>query len=332
MNTERRHELGTNTLAKGLNDWSDRLRPYTSAILAVIAAVLGVYIVASLWNSYQANRNRAAWDDYQLAMLEGDVEQKSLERLANSEDHAGTAMQEWALVGFADRQLLRASQLYLSDRKEALERLTSVAGIYDQFAASGSGPEIRNRARLGLARVAEMQGDLDEARQQYGRVEGALASVAAARIQHLETKPAEEAVKWLATTELPKRATPPGPGSPGERPGHEAALPPVDAAADSRTLEEIISGIGSEGAATPPATSPLAETPSTEATIPPVDKDKAPSGESAPAGEAATGAESADAPASEVKEPVAGDNEAQTPADGQAPSAAAEEASNSGDQ
>src|SRR5687767_9917135 len=101
MKTERRHELGENTLARELNTWGDRMRPYTSAILVVIAALLGVYIVASLWNSYRATRDRAAWDDYQLAVFQDDYEHKSLQRLAVSEDHEGTDMQEWAMIGWA---------------------------------------------------------------------------------------------------------------------------------------------------------------------------------------------------------------------------------------
>ena len=242
MNTERRHELESNTLAKGINTWGEKLRPYTSALLLAVAALLGVYIIASLWNSYQSTRDRAAWDDYQLAVFQGDVEQRALQRLSVSEDHEGTEMQEWALVGYADRQLLQAAQLYLTNRDEALERLTDVTGIYEQFAESGSNPEIRNRARLGLARVSEMKNDLKDARAQYARVEGALSEIATQRIKQLESKQVEETAAWLATVTLPKPETPTGPGIPGARPGFEATAPTTDK--PGPTMEDILGGLG----------------------------------------------------------------------------------------
>jgi hypothetical protein len=248
MHTERRHELETNTLAKGLTDWGDKLRPYTNLILLVIAAMIGVYIAGSMWNSYRATRDRAAWDDYQMALFEGDGEQRTLQRLASSEDHEGTGMQEWALVGWADRQLLRASQMYLNNREEAQKRLDRVIEVYGEFAENGSGPEIRNRSRLGLARAYEMRNDLTKARAEYARVEGALAEVAAERLKQLESKPAQEAIAWLATTELPKPTTPSGPGTPGDRPGFEATAPAADKAGEmkfdtTKSLEEILGGV-----------------------------------------------------------------------------------------
>jgi hypothetical protein len=289
MKTERRHELEANTLAKGINTWGEKARPYTSVLLLAVAALLGVYIIASLWNSYQATRDRAAWDDYQLAVFQGDVEQRALQRLAVSEDHEGTEMQEWAMVGWADRQLLRASQLYLTNRDEAIERLTEISGIYEQFAESASNPELRNRARLGLARVSEMKNDLKEARAQYARVEGALSDIAAQRIKDLEPKQVEETATWLATVTLPKPTPPTGPGTPGARPGFEATAPSTDGA--EPTLQDILGSIeptdgtarygdaaNSDAAETPAATEtpavtePAAETPSEPATTTPAEE------------------------------------------------------------
>ncbi|HEX6961055.1 MAG TPA: hypothetical protein VF175_04260 [Lacipirellula sp.] len=275
MKSEERHKLQENVLARELGTWTERVRPYTSIILTVVAGLLGVYIVASLWNSYQATRDRAAWDDYQLAVLEGDVEQKALRRLADSEDHAGTEMQEWALMGWADRQLLRASQLYLTSRDEAVDRVNDVIGVYEQFASRGSNPEIRNRAQLGLARAFEMKGELDEARAHYERVEGALSEVADQRLRELEGEQVEKTVEWLATAELPKPTAPGGPGTPGSRPGFEATVPPTDAAtsAAEAAMTDIFGGLEAEdpsryetpaeGAGEAPAESP-AETPAAD--------------------------------------------------------------------
>lgn len=303
MNTERRHDLETNTLAKGLNTWSDKLRPYTSAMLLAVAVLLGIYIVASLWNSYQATRDRAAWDDYQLAVFQDDAESRSLQRLADSEDHQGTTMQEWALVGWADRQLRLASQQYLSNREEALERLTDVTGVFRQFAETGSTAELRNRARLGLARVSEMKNDLKEARAQYARVEGALAAIAAERIKELESTKVADTATWLATVKLLKPTPPRGPGTPGARPGLEATLPPTEDV--GAAMEEILGGLGAEGDATR----------YDEADAPEAGEGSA----TPPAGETATGeppaAESSEAPAATPEtEPAAATPAAEQPA------------------
>jgi hypothetical protein len=287
MNTERRHELEANSLARSLNEWSDRLRPYSNGILIAIAAVLLVYVGASMWSSYQASRSRAAWDDYELAVMENDGDQRGLQRLSTSEDHQGTEMQEWALMGWADRQLLRASQMYLTNREEAMSRLTNIAGIYDQYATTAEDPALRNRARLGLARANEMLGKVDEARQQYARVEGALAAVAADRIKELESKQAQETVHWLATTQLPKPSTPGGPGTPGKRPGFEGQLPQADAGKDASpgSLNEILRGLGDKTtSATPPTGEATKADASTSSDEPDVFQTPGVPAESTPAG------------------------------------------------
>jgi len=311
MNTERRHELENNALAHGITTWSDKLRPYVSAILAGIAALLVIFIITSFWNKYQADRNAAAWHEFELALFEGDGEARSLQRLAESEEYQGTEMQEWAYMAWADRQLRLASELYLRDREEAKKRLSSIEGIYEQFADSASSSELKNRARLGLARVSEMQGDLAEAKTQYGLVDGALAVLAEERVKQLDGKPATEAVAWLTTVELPKRTPPTGPGTPGARPGFEATPPAADAQGglkfdSGQSLEEILGGIQAgeegkrydEGAAAPaegeaadPSVSPAAEGDAKPAAVPAAES---PAEESIP-GEA--GAPAAEKPA-----------------------------------
>jgi hypothetical protein len=306
MNTERRHELGENTLARELNTWGDKMRPYTSAILVVIAVMLGIYIIASLWNSYQERRDQAAWDDYQLAVLEGDVEQRSLQRLAVSEDHEGTEMQQWAMVGWADRQLLRAAQLYLSSgasREDAEERVTNIIGIYEGLADNAEFPEIRNRAQLGLARAFELKGDMKQARAHYEQVQGALADIAKRRLEELNSKQVEETASWLATVELPKATTPPGPGTPGSRPGFEATTPttdPVGGAAAS--MSELFGELGVEN---PSRYEAPAATPGKDAAAPAGETPAASSADAAPAESASATEQPAEEDASAAEEPAA---------------------------
>jgi hypothetical protein len=286
MHSEERHKLQENVLARELNTWGDRLRPYTSAILGVFAALLVVYIVASMWNSYRETRDRAAWDDYQLAVFQDEYEHKQLQRLAVSEDHEGTDMQEWAMVDWADRQLRRAAELYFVNRDESNDRVTDIIGIYEGLAGNSSHPEVRNRAQLGLARAFEIKNDLKQARLHYQRVEGALSTIAQQRLKQLESKDVEATANWLATVELPKPSTPTGPGTPGSRPGFEAAAPATDpivgGEAAASSMSEIFGGL---------------ETGDPSRYETPAGDDEAATGE--PAADAASSTDAASAPAEE---------------------------------
>lgn len=302
MKSEHRHELETNVLAKNLAEWGERLRPHVSSLLTVVAVVAAAYVLLSMWRGAGSRRDQDAWDQYEMAVLGSDVEMDQLQRVAASEDYSGSAMQEWAFVAWADRQLRIAAERYLTDRDDATKRLTNIAGIYEELASSGGDPEVRNRARLGLARISEMQNRLDDARKQYGLVEGALAPLAAERIKALESKDAQEVCKWLATADLPKPRPATGAGTPGARPGFDAATPEADAAPASdagKSLEDILGGLTGElepgryGEA--PAGSDAAAAPAE-----PAPTDEAPADETPPTGTStATPAEPAEEPAAE---------------------------------
>ncbi len=172
MKSAHRHDLETNTLAKELAVWGEKLRPYSSAMLVAAAALVAMYLILSVWSSYGAARDRAAWDEYQMAILDGDGEMKQLQAVAASDENAGALkMQDWAYVTWADRQLRIASDQYLTDRTGADKRLSAIVAVYENFSTNASDPEVRNRARLGLARVDELQNRLDDARKHYALVE-----------------------------------------------------------------------------------------------------------------------------------------------------------------
>jgi hypothetical protein len=246
MKTERRHELETNKLALEIDVWREKLRPYTSGILFGLAALLGVYAVMSYWNSHNAGREQQAWLAYEKALLQGSADYSGVQLVAASDEFAGTRMQEWAYMAWADRQLRMAAEMFLVNRDAAKEKLSAIAAVYDQYSTDASDPEIRNRAMLGLARVSEMQGRLDDARRQYGEVQGALGAIAAARLKDLEAKDFKATSEWLATATLPKPPAPTGPGLPGTRPNFGSEVPAADKNAEpfdpARTMEEILGG------------------------------------------------------------------------------------------
>jgi hypothetical protein len=310
MKAEHRHELETNKLAHELEVWGEKIRPHGNTILTVVAVLLGLYALLTFWNSRTAGREQEAWLAYEKALLQSDPDYRAVQAVAASDDFAGTTMQEWATMAWADRQLRMASEMYLVNRDGAKERLTTISAIYEQYAADAVNDEIRNRARLGLARTSEMLGRLDDARRQYAEVQGPLSTLAAARIKELEGKHAEDTVKWLASAELPRRAAPTGDGLPGVRPGADAEMPASEAGGGAelfdpaQSMEEILGGaIGTgatgtyeEGATTDPAADPAA----TEDAAPAAD-DAAPS-ESSPATDAPATDQSPAADAAETTE------------------------------
>jgi len=246
MKNERRHDLETNELAAGLTQWIKKFKPYTGQMITGLILLIGVYIGLAIWDSYGAQRERDAWDAFALASDTNDRELKGLQRVAGDEKHAGTKMQEWAYVGWADRQVLLAQQTYLIDRESANDRLRNALGIYEGMASDASDPQVRNRARFGLARVYELQNKLEEARQQYLLVRGDLEPQAGERAKQLESEEVREACNWLATAELPRRDLTGGQGTIGARPDFDAATPSADAGAAPKSLEDLLGEFNSE--------------------------------------------------------------------------------------
>ncbi|HYO24369.1 MAG TPA: hypothetical protein VEQ85_05410 [Lacipirellulaceae bacterium] len=360
MKTERRHELQSNTLATELAIWGEKLRPYASAILMGIAALVGLYAVLSIWNSRSAAREEQAWNAYQRALLEGDVERKSLRLAAEQDFAAGSHMSEWAYVNWADRQLRLAADEFFVNREATVNRLKGVDDVYEQYATEGTDAEVRDRARFGLARVREMQNRLADARAEYARVEGPLAKLAAQRLKELETNEQEiaETTAWLATAPLPVQAPPTGPGMPGRRPGLDAPVPPADGGAGDpfgpgMGLQDILrtpptaeagdrygegaagaeSGAGggsgqTPGAAAPAGDTPTGETPAADAAATESEAESA-SPESAPTegasddteGGPAEGPAATEAPATESGTAPTGAPAAESPAADQPPAA-----------
>lgn len=316
MKTERRHELETNTLAHELNVWGDKLRPYMSLVLGAIAALLALYVIMSIWNAYGAARDRAAWDEYQMAILAGNNDMKELQAAAASEENTGAhTMQDWAYVGWADRQLLLAANQFLTDKTGSEKRLSAIAAMYEELADSATDPEVQNRARLGMARVEELQNRPEEAIKQYKRVQGALGAVAAARAKELESPTVREAEAWLDTAQAPAPRMPSGAGTPGSKPSFGATPPKTDgppASFDSsQSLEEILGGLNSGKSSDEPIRYDGKEPPAGEAA--PAAGPEAPAAETPATETPATGTPPAETPAAETPPADPAPSEAEAP-------------------
>ena len=243
MKSEHRHELETNELSAGLAKSIEKLKPLSGQILTVVGVLLAIYAGVSIWESQLDQKEAAAWEAYALATDSKDPEMKSLQRVANDEQYAGTKMSEWAYVAWADRQVLRAMQYYFVDREETLDLLRNVEGIYQGFASDASDPQVMNRARFGLARVYELQNKPDKARKQYLAVRGNLRAQAEERAEQLDSEKVREVCDWLATAQLPKRDQTGGQGATGTRPSFDTTVPQAKRSTDSisaESLEELL--------------------------------------------------------------------------------------------
>lgn len=247
MKSEHRHELETNELSKELAVVVEKVKPHTTSILAAIGVLIGAYAAVTWWSASRAARDRQFWEAFQVQVTARDPEYKNILRLAESEEYRGSPGQEWAYIAWADRQMLLASQEYLQSRDDAKKRLNAVEGIYDTLASSATSNEIVSRARFGLGRVHEMQGDIEAAAAQYAMVTGPMAGLASSRAEQLQSESNKAAADWLLTADLPQRPAVPGAAGISDRPefdvdtpsseSGDAAGPNFDA---SKSLNEIL--------------------------------------------------------------------------------------------
>ena len=81
---------------------------------------------------------------------------------------------------------------------------------------------------LGMARVYEMQNELEKARDEYREGEGRLRRVMPSSRPSGSAKPeAKETYAWLATADAAATPAPMGPGTPGQRPEFSAGDLPL---------------------------------------------------------------------------------------------------------
>ncbi|MEM6655191.1 MAG: hypothetical protein AAF596_05250, partial [Planctomycetota bacterium] len=172
---------------------------------------------------------------------------------------------EWATITLADGQLFAAAQSYFLNRESAMDSLEDAKEKYQQLRGAKNGP-IRDRAAFGLARAAEIEGDLEAARGFYEQVSGAFREVAQDRLEALATERVVADYDWLASVETPSAGVSTGPGIPGQLPDFaadmiatpgdgvgsgdtaagatEAPLPSVD-----QSIDDILQGLEAEEAA-----------------------------------------------------------------------------------
>jgi hypothetical protein len=276
MKSEHRHQLESNALAQRLDVAIERIRPYASTIAGVVVAVVVIMFVWSYVAGSSSARQSQAWDTYNLAVAESIPDVDQLRQTA--QDHPGTKLQQLADVTWADSQVWTAARDYIYNRSAAMEALTRATSAYQGVLQSSDDERLKNRAQLGLARIYELQGKLDEARNAYSKVQGGYAPYAKLQVDRLAQSEAKDTYAWLATARPPLPRAPLGPGTPGQRPDFsegQLTLPGTEASPSSpagtpptESLDDLLKGLDldfntpSEGDRYAPGTTP----PATEGT------------------------------------------------------------------
>jgi hypothetical protein len=220
MKSAHRHQLETNALAQRLDVLIERLRPYAATVAGVIVVLVLVMFVWSYVSGSSAARQGAAWDAYHTAI--GRVPPDLAKLRQTAEAYPETKMQQLADVTWADGQVWAASRDYFHNRDTAMEALRRATSTYQGILQTSDDQRLLNRAHLGLARVYEMQNELDKANQEYLKVTGGFQEFAQQQAERVASPEAKDAYAWLATAQAPRPKVPAGPGTPGQRPEFSA--------------------------------------------------------------------------------------------------------------
>lgn len=285
MDSEHRHELEENWLANWLAVKIDAIKPYAPAIGVGLVVLVAAWIGYEGWRSSQANARADRWQDYARA-VDSRLPDLPLLRQA-AEQNPGTAVEEWSQVTWADGRLYEAANLFFRDRTTANEALDDAVEVYEDLVGS-SDNIIAGRAAFQLARAYEMQGDLEKAREQYGRVTGPFASLAEQRAEELESDKVVESYEWItATTTLPPSES--GASGVGDLEPDNLSLPETD---PESALDQLLKAVEAQ----PPIEGSAAETaPSGPSLSPQGDADSIDGDGDSEDGEAEPADESADA-------------------------------------
>lgn len=268
MKAERRHELKHNELADWLTERVETVKPHATGVLLGIGVLVAIVLAISWYFSGENMAASRAWSQYFDAF--NDLEpQKRLQSLAT--EQSGSKAAWWALAAVGDMNLAEGSSLLYTDRTDAQKRLDVAEQAYKQVEATDD-IMLKNRARLGLARVYESTFKLEDARRYYEQVaasekDSPLGKVAAENAKRLKDSREVAFLDWFAT-QKPKRPAP-FPGMGGNLPNLPSDLPdrPNIGIPQGLGLENLGTGTPAEPPPSFPAPAGVT-TPSPDATVP----------------------------------------------------------------
>ena len=257
MDSEHRHELEENSLARWLADTIEEVKPQLPLIgFGLVALVVGS-VALNGWRASARAAEAAQWQDFSVA-VEGARPNLDLLKSAAA-NNPGTAVEEWSEITWADGKLWEASRQYLRDRTVADEAAGEAIEVYERLAASKD-RLIAERAAYQLGRARELTGDLEEAKKQYGRVTGAFAELAVARVEELDSARLATDYEWITSVKTASATATIDPSATGDLEPDDIEMPEVDA---DTALDELLGSVEDEETAEeePAADEEAAESP-----------------------------------------------------------------------
>jgi predicted negative regulator of RcsB-dependent stress response len=183
MKSERRHELQHNELADWLFKTGEQIKPHQNLIFALVALVAVAVIGYTWWVRHTAARTSKAWTELSTAMYAG-----SPDLYANvADEYPNTVVGQTAAALLGDFRLALACNQRFSSATIAQRELKAAQESYAKILADSQSDALRERATYGMARVREIDGKLDAAKQLYSEVvsnwpDGAFAAAAKRRL------------------------------------------------------------------------------------------------------------------------------------------------------
>jgi predicted negative regulator of RcsB-dependent stress response len=170
MKAERKHELKHNDLDDILGRVTHFLRE-NGVVLAIGAAVVVLVILtyAIFVRTGDISDPAGKWNDYFYA-LSDDSALEELQKFVDANPNSTEAPVLWAKLSLADLKFARAARDLFTDRKAAETTLAEAEKLYADVEKAGPRTLLRDRARIGLAKVYESQNKPEEALRYYDMV------------------------------------------------------------------------------------------------------------------------------------------------------------------
>lgn len=214
MKAERKHELQHNELDDLLAKSVLFLRE--NAIFLGVAAgvlVLAVVLYFTMFARQPINADAGLWDDYILSLSDADAE-KELQSFIDKEEKAGKSSQLpvlWARLSLGNMKLAAGIRELFENRDDALESLAEAEKhLLEVEKHATRNVELRDRARIGLAKVYESQSKPEEALKYFAMVaksspESPQGKIAVRGERRLSQKSNQEFLTWFAQQKPIKR-------------------------------------------------------------------------------------------------------------------------------
>lgn len=293
MKSERRHELEHNELADRVVGLVNVIKPYSNHILITLLVVALGLAGYTMWIRGAQAETTASWDEMLASMTSG--KPSDLELTADAHPNTEVGFLARTLAG--DIRLAEGCNLVFQSKSQANQELEKAIDNYRLVIEDCRIPDIVARARYGLGRAYETQGDSKKATEAYKEVfekhpDGVFAELARERFEQLGRPETKDFYLRFAIYK-PKGEDAPAngdSGTVGEKPSFRLEdIPelgkPASGSSDTPlfTPQMKIDGTAIEGDAPAEAETPKEEAKPEEDAAP---ADKAPAGDAAAEGQA----------------------------------------------